>query len=1151
MTSKEEQAELRKRWAATPDTQEPDISEPVVEPVPIFDPVKLEQAIAGAADRGEISAAIPTTSQLVEERDRIQSLWEQGDATLEELQEAADRVTAEEKIPSLVPTLEVGGGLQTVEEPKPVKKVEPTPISTLVPKLETVTSFNPEMTSAQIQQKEKQAVATAEKQYTDEYTYTTTDKDGKTKTLSLQEVQDRSTAQAMLGIYTDPKTGELDIVAASRDLGKNKVEQYLKDARVQDAEQLAIKATYIAATTVKLQTGELVPKDFYGNLDKSQQTEIQKTGFTTYMGKHYVKLSDGSYIDKTTFEGYPTQMQAAIMAEGVTVLDRYEATVGMDKFTLGKELGIIPAGAIYAGADKKGEPQYYEPDKEQMDNIEKALKKDTANAPLYFSRLLNRAGIATTATSSSALQSQFNSLSDSDKTRVLSTYRYQAAEEEGRVVSTDPWEMGLVVIGDTGEKIKEAVTSATASLAPGLAPLAIGATAVVTTLGEMAVMFPVAIGYVISDPRRIQDLAIGIKDFVYQSGKEAVKGDPWAIGEMVTIVGALYLGRAPIVNAVKKVSVKTGNGLASALERLNKAITKQDPVAIRKAGVEIQSIATEAKSAGVDTVTTDAIKNIGEKAVRQADNLSTVSTKTMDNLKVSVENAGGYTDVGKSTIKYKPQEVQIADTKTKRVLGPEDVGMDNRMFREYVKYVGDSFTEGKPTVSPEIYKMARARDFNELMSGVTKLAKELRVDTKMQKLMMREVVKVREIVEALAAEEQRLQRALTPVERLRIRKLWEVAEKRGLGKDAFKDWELKELERLDKLDKERAADIVRKAQENEAKVAAMAEASIRELQKMSESLDMARLLQSMSTSTIVAALATTQTKALIDTLAKLSSTELKATLARLDPALQNAVTAALAAKTSTQAKAAVATAQATAQQVAAATLASIATATQAAVATSTALATATSTAAKTEALTEVISKAATEVVGATATETATKTDIETIVDTVTDIVTKAEKIKVDKVKIKSIKAKIADKMLQKPKKPKKPRRIFLPKPDKDKVSRKVSIVYPDGTVAWRMGKLHKNVWHILEPPYGQAQYSIVTSDTPPKGTKVVLANNVAATIRELGGKLGRDIKIDIGAFDMHLTRAKGKPVTRFYRDVKGRTKNPVTAKGASVSSGMR
>jgi len=66
-----------------------------------------------------------------------------------------------------------------------------------------------------------------------------------------------------------------------------------------------------------------------------------------------------------------------------------------------------------------------------------------------------------------------------------------------------------------------------------------------------------------------------------------------------------------------------------------------------------------------------------------------------------------------------------------------------------------------------------------------------------------------------------------------------------------------------------------------------------------------------------------------------------------------------------------------------------------------------------------------------------------------------------------------------------------------------------------------------------------------------MANKVAETIQELGGRLGKDVKIDIGAFDMHLIRAEPKPITRFYRDVKGRTKNPVTAKGAGVSSGIR
>ena len=99
--------------------------------------------------------------------------------------------------------------------------------------------------------------------------------------------------------------------------------------------------------------------------------------------------------------------------------------------------------------------------------------------------------------------------------------------------------------------------------------------------------------------------------------------------------------------------------------------------------------------------------------------------------------------------------------------------------------------------------------------------------------------------------------------------------------------------------------------------------------------------------------------------------------------------------------------------------------------------------------------------------------------------------------------------------------------------------------------VHPHIRGEYEPPYTQSSYSILTTDTPPKGIRVTPASRVAETIQELGGRLGKEVKIDIGWADMHLIPARHKPITRFYRDVKGKTKNPITAKGAGVSSGMR
>lgn len=132
-------------------------------------------------------------------------------------------------------------------------------------------------------------------------------------------------------------------------------------------------------------------------------------------------------------------------------------------------------------------------------------------------------------------------------------------------------------------------------------------------------------------------------------------------------------------------------------------------------------------------------------------------------------------------------------------------------------------------------------------------------------------------------------------------------------------------------------------------------------------------------------------------------------------------------------------------------------------------------------------------------------------------------------------------------------RVHMPSSEDNAHStKKPTVLHPDGTITWRMGKLRKKIWHILEPPYHQHNYSIEVSDTPPRGAKVTTSNKVAETVQEFGGKLGKDLVIDIGAFDMHLMRGRPNPTTRFTRDVHGKSRHGLSAKEAKVIvSGMR
>jgi hypothetical protein len=122
----------------------------------------------------------------------------------------------------------------------------------------------------------------------------------------------------------------------------------------------------------------------------------------------------------------------------------------------------------------------------------------------------------------------------------------------------------------------------------------------------------------------------------------------------------------------------------------------------------------------------------------------------------------------------------------------------------------------------------------------------------------------------------------------------------------------------------------------------------------------------------------------------------------------------------------------------------------------------------------------------------------------------------------------------------------------EKGNNRERILHPKGTVTFQLGELHKDVWHIIEPPYNQAHYSMEISNKPPEGAVVTTVRDVARTIQTLGGKLSRDINIDIGAFDLHIAKAAKRPPFKFTRDVGNRMGHALSAKEARVvSSGMR
>ena len=110
MGTAEDKAKLQASWAPTTPKPEPaPVLQPALGPTAWEPPdiKKLQRELAEGTVTVEVTKPAPTsvpaipapkeiaaTEQLIAERDRVQALWEQGKATLEELQAASDRVIA-------------------------------------------------------------------------------------------------------------------------------------------------------------------------------------------------------------------------------------------------------------------------------------------------------------------------------------------------------------------------------------------------------------------------------------------------------------------------------------------------------------------------------------------------------------------------------------------------------------------------------------------------------------------------------------------------------------------------------------------------------------------------------------------------------------------------------------------------------------------------------------------------------------------------------------------------------------------------------------------------------------------------------------------------------------------------------------------------
>ena len=868
-----------------------------------------------------------------------------------------------------------------------------------------------------------------------------------------------------------------------------------------------------------------------------------------------------------------------ITPEAQKYLDTYEVTEGAEpKFFLSLDAGVLPSGALYAGQDSEGNPQYYETTEEQLSDVEKALVSDITymtGAPLYYLLLLERVGIsvprmtdeewaeyqkqakdkgvalagltdAERRAMADVLEAgkQWGALSKEDKQRVISIYYWQSTQEEGRQPRMDILDQSIQDLQLVWEAAKYGVEVGAAKLPrageeekPLLTQeVALAAGAVVVTIGEFITMFPLIAAKVALNPSAIKDIAFGIKDFTVDVAKGAYHRDPYAIGQMAIIVGALFLGARPMVGLVKR---KVGSALASklktSLDGLENAIRTHDPVAIRNASNSVKGVGEELKANPETAAEGEYVSKLGKRASEQADGLSTLSVETMEGIKFQLENAGGAETVSTGRGRYvvKPQ---VSKTLTQlKVLGPKDVGMTASQFDRFVKA-----RTTNPSLSPTTFKLGENLEYQRLMSEVAKMGESVREIPKPVPQPIETPKSVRKLTEVEKSGR------VEPAEAAITRRMIEEAAGKEKPRSVSKEFEERISQQARKESEiARAKEIVEKARENEARINKMAEEAMVELEAMemrkAGSSELADTLAMRSQQELIA-LAAAKPRQLVSTITKLQPADMALVIAKFSPALQSAVIFAVSSQTS----AATAEMRAVAQQELTETLLEDAI------------------------QTEIVQKAdvfpmsVTHIGVATIPAGQTRIDFATEFASLTPYPTPspypAPYPAPSPTPAPTPSPRPAPEPYPEPEpiapERGKPKRIIpppiLPSGGGGADSQRE---FPAGTIAWRQGESRgRPLWKVIPPPYDIPKP--ITILYPPAGAKytdIRGKGSVDKTIQTIGGPALSDVYIDLGIFDIKITAGEERPRIQFKSgglttDVGTRISSPTT--GMSPRRGL-
>jgi len=573
----------------------------------------------------------------------------------------------------------------------------------------------------------------------------------------------------------------------------------------------------------------------------------------------------------------------------------------------------------------------------------------------------------------------------------------------------------------------------------------------------------------------------------------------------LTIVGGIAAGisrglaRGTGRAATRIYGNKGGKAIVDTVDKLNTAVKIGDVKKVKSAGREIAELGKNMKAQGI--VGGEALVQRGKMIQRKAASIAKGEIKagealgdTATRLKGFIKQypyevargfAPGPTKIETKAfhrVLIKPKEATQITQKQLKTLDAKDVGMDESQFQRFIKHR----VERDPKISPEEFKnidkfqQAKSKKMWELIEEAMKSGKTPAEVEKLQKQEWLEKVLTERFGKNAPQIMERLKRAAKTIEK---------------GKE------------LRGLTKGEAAEIVRKAKENDKRIMELARKAIENIKKM-------RMPHPQSlTGVVTTSLWAVSSRSALKWMESLTATERELALSKLSPGLRNSVKKALETSGATQTKALAKTKTQAKSDLQAITTTEALTDSLAA----------TKAEAKTltEAVTETLFEPATEL----ATETATMTTEEIITAT-------------------------SEELKQAPKRGRKGGILpFVPLAE----ASGIAVKDIEGAIGWYMGRQKTkgetlNVYHtIFYTRDGKLKYVILKSKTPPKELEIVASLRDAETSLVKRGKMPKGHLADVGIMDLIST----EKTIKFRQDKQRRTKGRVSAKEAEVVTAGR